>query len=115
MHGHSPTVTVLMPVHNGARFLPASIESVLAQTHGDLELLVVDDASTDRSTEIVGSYSDPRIRLVTSPTRGGPARARNRGIDLARGRCIAMQDADDCAVPRRLARQLAFLDRHSPS
>lgn len=101
-----------MPVHDGARYLRASIESILGQTLHDLELLVLDDGSTDGSAELAASFGDPRIRIDRSPRREGAARARNRGIALARGAYVAILDSDDLAREDRLARQLAFLESH---
>ncbi|MFY1634987.1 glycosyltransferase family 2 protein [Solwaraspora sp. WMMB335] len=107
----SPRVTVLMPVHNGAAHLLPAIRSVLGQTFADLELLVVDDGSTDRTTEILASVPDPRLRVLHL-SRSGIVAALNTGLDAARGRLLARMDADDLADPGRLARQVAFLDRH---
>jgi hypothetical protein len=107
-----PRVTVLMPVYNDAPFLGAAIDSVLAQTFTDFELIVIDDASTDRSPEIAASYRDPRIRLIVNDTnRGGPA-ARNRGLAAAKGEYVAQLDANDLSFPPRLAVQVAYLDAH---
>jgi len=109
-HGKRPLVTVFVPVHDRERFIGATLESVLAQTLDDLELLVVDDGSRDRSVEVVQSYRDPRIRLVCNGENRGIPYTRNRGLALARGRYIALLDSDDLAHPRRLERQVAFLE-----
>lgn len=97
----SPRVSVIMPVRNGARFLAEAVTSILTQTETDLELLVVDDGSTDDSAAIAASTGDPRVRVLTGPNKG-TASARNRGLEEARGRWVAWQDADDIAVPHRL-------------
>lgn len=107
-----PRVTVFVPVFNRARLLPGAIESVLAQTFGDFELLVVDDGSTDGSADVVRSYHDPRIRLVVCASNQGIPRTRNLGIELARGEYLANVDSDDYSFPQRLARQVAYLDAH---
>jgi len=107
----APRITVLMPAYNRERYIRAAIESVLAQTRGDFELLVVDDGSTDGTAAAVGSYRDPRIRLLRNPQNLGIPAARNRGISESRGEFIAMLDSDDVAHPRRLEKQAAFLER----
>jgi glycosyltransferase involved in cell wall biosynthesis len=104
-------VTVLMAVHNGERHLRAAVESVLGQTFRDLELLVVDDASTDGSRAIVESYGDPRARVVVNAENLGLTRSLNRGLAEARGVYVARQDADDVSAPDRLARQVGELER----
>jgi len=106
-----PRASVLMSVFNGAEFLAASLDSVLAQTFGDFEFIIIDDGSTDRSAEIVAGYSDPRIVLIRQENRGIAA-ALNRGLELARGEYIARQDADDISLPERFAREVRFLDTH---
>ncbi|MDD5559392.1 glycosyltransferase [Candidatus Methylomirabilis sp.] len=111
--GTSPRVTVLIPVYNRERYVATAIESILAQSFIDFELLLIDDASTDGSVEILRTYTtDSRVRLVCNEQNLGIPRTRNRGIDLARGEYIAMLDSDDWAYPRRLEKQVAFLDRH---
>src|SRR5574337_643394 len=111
--GTSPRVTVLIPVYNRERYVATAIESILAQSFIDFELLLIDDGSTDGSVEILRSYTtDSRVRLVCNEQNLGIPRTRNRGIDLARGEHIAMLDSDDWAYPRLLEKQVAFLDRH---
>lgn len=105
-------VTVFIPVYNGERFLAEAIDSVLAQTYRDFELLIVDDGSTDGSVDIVRRYGDPRIRLERNErNRGGPY-TRNRGLQLAKGEYLAVLDADDVCEPHRLEQCVAFLDCH---
>lgn len=108
----APRVTVLMPVRDGARYLRQAIDSVLAQTYRDFELLIVDDGSTDDSAAIAASYTDQRIRLARNGGAAGLTGALNAGIDLARGEFIARMDADDISLPERLARQVAYLEAH---
>lgn len=110
--GSAPKVTVLMPVYNRADYVGEAIGSVLAQTYSDFELLVIDDASSDGSAEVVEGFADPRLRLVRNDANLGGAKIRNRGLALARGTYVAMLDSDDRAEPRRLSRQVAFLDAH---
>ncbi len=115
MKERSPVVSVLMPVYNGERYLAAAMESILAQTFGDFEFLVIDDGSTDGSMGIAAGYAraDARIRLLKNAREKGIAGALNTGIGEARGDFIARMDADDISFPERLARQVAFL-RNNP-
>ncbi len=108
----APAVSVLIIVHNRAGTIGAAVRSVLAQTFADLELVVVDDGSTDGTAEVVSGFTDPRIRLVrTSPNQGIPL-ARNRALAEVRGRYIAWLDSDDICHPSRLQVQRDFLERH---
>ena len=108
----SPKVTAVIPVYNREKYLRGAIESILAQTFTDFELLVIDDGSTDGSREAIRSYHDPRIRLMCNETNQGIPKTRNRGIQFARGEYLAFLDSDDWAYPERLAKQVAFLDSH---
>ena len=105
-----PLVSVVMPVHNGEQYLAEAIQSVLGQTFVSWELLVSDDGSSDDSVSITRAFCrrDSRISLVTGATRGGPARARNRALDVARGRWIAFLDSDDVWQPDKLSATLEF-------
>jgi glycosyltransferase involved in cell wall biosynthesis len=105
----APLVTVLLAVHDGEAYVRTALASVLGQTFSDLELVVVDDASTDRTPAILASVGDPRMRVVRNEAQLGLAASLNRGLDDARGRYVARLDADDVAMPRRLERQLARL------
>ncbi len=91
-------VSVVMPVYNSEGFLRAAIDSVLAQSASDLELILINDGSTDRSEEIIRSYSDPRIRYFSQPN-AGVAKTLNRGLSLAQGTYIWRHDADDISCP----------------
>ncbi len=105
-----PVITVVMPVYNGAALLPATLDSLAAQSFIDFEVIVVDDCSTDATRACVAGWSDPRVRLVAMPVNGGPVLARNAGVAAARGRYIAALDADDLCRPDRFARQVAYLE-----
>ncbi len=109
-----PRVTVLTAAYNAEPYIAQCIESIFSQTFADFELIVVDDASTDRTPEILARYHDPRLRLVRNERNLGVVGARNRGMAMARGELIAPFDADDVSLPTRLARQVMFLDA-SPS
>jgi hypothetical protein len=100
-----------MAVYNGARHLHEAIESTLGQTYGDFEFIIVDDGSTDNSRDIVASYADHRIRLLTNERNLGLTLSLNRGLDASTGELVARQDADDVSEPERLARQVAYLER----
>jgi glycosyltransferase involved in cell wall biosynthesis len=105
-------VTVLMPVYNGERYLSDAMESILKQTFTDFEFLVIDDGSSDRSVDIVRSYADPRICLLENGKNRGLIATLNRGIAHAKGEYIARMDCDDISLPKRLERQVAFMDAH---
>lgn len=107
---HRPTVSVLLPVFNRALLVGRAIASVLNQTFRDLELIVVDDASTDGTLEVLDAFrADPRVIIVRSERNLGPAGARNLGIRHSSGRFIAFQDSDDRWLPEKLELQVAAL------
>ena len=99
-----PKISVVMPVWNGEKYLRAALDSVLAQTFVDFELIVVDDGSTDGTLGILESYPDPRIKILRLD-HGGIVTALNRGVEAARGDWIARQDSDDISRPERFAQQ----------
>lgn len=107
----SPLVSVVTPVYNAAEHLGVAIRSILDQTLSNLEFIIVDDGSTDRSPKIIEEYalSDERIAAIRQENRGVAA-ALNRGLDIARGTYIARMDADDASHPDRMAKQAAFLN-----
>lgn len=106
----APMVSVIMPAWNAMRYIHAAIDSVLSQSYRDLELIVINDGSSD------GDYAaleriDPRVRVIDGP-RGGVSRARNLGMEQARGRYLAFIDADDLWVPGKLKVQVDYLEAH---
>ena len=105
-----PTLSVLMPVYNGARYLAEAVESIRAQTFGDFEFIAVDDGSSDRSLPLLQhlAQSDSRIRIVSRPNTGIVG-ALNDGLAVARGEFVARMDADDLAASTRFEKQLAAL------
>ena len=110
---NQPEVSVVMSVYNGERYLRESVESVLAQTFTDFELIVINDGSTDASREILAEFEthDSRLRVIDQENQG-LTRALILGCAEARGRYVARQDADDLSVPIRFATQLPYLQRH---
>jgi glycosyltransferase involved in cell wall biosynthesis len=104
-------VTVLMPVYNGQSYLEQAVESILRQTFKEFEFLIIDDGSTDKTPEILHSYSDERIRIIRQENQGVAAALR-LGIDKAKGQYIARMDADDESLPPRLEIQKRFLDQN---
>jgi len=108
-----PAVSVIMANYNGSKHLADAVGSVLAQTVDDIEVIIVDDASTDESGEIIRllAATDARVRAVLLTPNGGPARARNRGLDLAQGEWIAIVDADDLITPDRFERLMEAAEK----
>lgn len=106
-----PLVSVIIPSYNSAKHISETIKSVLVQTMGDLEVLVVDDASSDGTVDIARELSrhDSRVRLMLQPENAGVALARNRALSVAQGRYIAYLDSDDLWLPEKLELQIAFL------
>ncbi len=110
-HPGPPAVSVLMSVRNGAPWVREAVESALGQTASDLELIVIDDGSTDGTPTLLAAVTDSRLRVERQPP-AGLTRSLNRAIRLARSPLLARLDADDVALPQRLARQRRFLDAH---
>ncbi|MDP3856722.1 MAG: glycosyltransferase family 2 protein [Stagnimonas sp.] len=102
----APRISVVLPTHNRAATLERAVHSVLDQSFADIELIVVDDGSTDGSVEALAkTIVDPRLRCLRNPASGGPGAARNLGIAQARADWIAFQDSDDLWLPHKLQRQ----------
>lgn len=108
----SDLVSIIMPCYNTAKFIPASIRSVQAQTYENWELIIVDDRSTDNSVEAVKSFDDPRIRLLQNERNSGAALSRNYALREARGKWIAFLDSDDLWMPEKLEKQVGFMESH---
>ena len=102
-------VSVIMPSWNTGRFIAESIQSVLGQTYRDLELIIVDDCSTDDTDEVVASFTDSRIRYIKNEENMGAALSRNRAMREARGEWIAFLDSDDLWESEKLEKQIAFM------
>lgn len=103
-------VSCIVPVYNGERFVAAAVESILAQTYRPIELLVVNDGSTDNTTKVLDKFGN-QLQVVYQEN-AGQAAARNRGLDLAVGEFVAFLDADDIWLPEKLALQVEYLATH---
>lgn len=104
-------ISVVIPVYNGEKTIASTIASVLSQTHSELEILAIDDGSTDKTLDVIAEIADPRLRVFSFPN-GGQATARNHGIERSLGEFVAFLDADDQWTPDKLSAQLAALQRH---
>lgn len=109
---HQPLVSVIMPVYNREKYVREAIESILNQTLSNLELLIVDDASTDNTRAVINSFKDIRITLFSLKENKGVSAAYNKGLRNARGLYIARMDSDDISMPDRLEKQLAYLENN---
>ena len=110
----TPLVSIIMPCYNAECYIAQSIESVLAQTYQNWELLITDDGSTDKSVEIISKYSknDDRINVMVSDEHQGIARTRNMSISRAKGRFVAFLDSDDIWYPEKLEKQVEYMLEH---
>ncbi|MCW5875594.1 MAG: glycosyltransferase [Anaerolineales bacterium] len=107
-----PKVSVVMAVHNGELYLSEALDSIFQQSLRDFEFLVIDDASTDGTAEILAACTDPRLHIHTNKSQLGLAASLNLGLEQARGEYIARMDHDDISLPRRLEMQASYLDEH---
>ena len=108
-----PKVSVLMPVFNGKDFIDDAIKSILDQTYSDLELLIIDDGSTDDTLKRIEAYNDRRIRLISNGSNIGIAKSLNKGLNLISSKYIVRMDCDDISLPTRIEKQVSFMD-HNP-
>lgn len=106
-----PLVSVLLPVYN-RESVNKCIDSILNQTFSDFELLIIDNASTDRTVDVIRSYQDKRIRLVINEKNIGQTGSLNKGLDLAKGKYIARIDSDDLMLENRLEKQISYMEEH---
>lgn len=111
MKSQSPLISVLMPAYNSEKYIAEAIQSILDQTYKHFELIIMNDGSSDKTSEIIDSFSDPRILKVHCAQNRGLVATRNALIELARGKYIAYLDNDDTAFPERLQNQLEFLEQ----
>jgi len=107
-----PVVSVLMPAFNAEEYISAAIESILQQSFSNFELIILNDGSSDRTSQIIDEFTDNRIRKIDNPRNQGLVKARNQLVSAAKGSYIAFLDSDDIALPNRLQAQVDFLDRN---
>lgn len=108
----APVVSIIMPTYNRLEYLPPAVESVLAQTFTDWELLIADDGSGEETRAYLQSLSDPRVRVIWLPHTGKPSVVSNKALREARGEYVAFLDSDDLWLPTKLQRQLQSLRNH---
>mgnify|MGYP002641351438 CR=1 FL=1 len=109
----TPLLTVVLTTYNGSQYIRESIDSITSQSFRDFELIIIDDASTDNTLEIIADIDDARIRVVKNEKNLGVCPTRNLGINLAKGKYYAAHDHDDLSDPRRFKKQIDFLE-HNP-
>ena len=105
-------ISVIVPVYNVESYLERCINSLLNQTYSNLEIILIDDGSTDNSLKLIKKFSDPRIRFFVNEKNSGIAQSTNRGVDESRGEYIALLDDDDEAINNRLALQVEYMEEH---
>lgn len=111
MINRMPKVSVNIPVYNDEKYIRETLNSALSQTYKELEVVIVDDGSTDRTAEIIRSYRDPRIKYHYQPNQGIGA-ARNKALELSSGKYIAFLDHDDLWLPKKLEKQIALFEKN---
>lgn len=107
-----PSISVLLPVHNGERFLAPALKSILSQTRVNFELIAVNDGSNDKTEKILGRIRDRRLRVINCPLQQGVAVALNLALSKAKGEFIARMDADDVAEKERFEKQIRYLETY---
>lgn len=110
----NPIVSIIMPAFDAEKYIDESIESILQQSFKEFELIVIDDGSTDHTSQNIQKYANKDKRIVFLKNNGnlGISKTRNKGIEISRGKYIAWQDADDISMPDRIEKQKTFLDDH---
>jgi len=108
----SPKISVIMSVYNGEKYLKEAMDSILNQTYTDFEFIIVDDGSKDKTNEIIKSYQDNRIVLITNETNKNKTYSRNLAIEQAKGEYLAIFDADDISFSERFERQVEYLEKN---
>lgn len=107
-----PKVSVIMPAYNAEKYINEAVDSILTQTYGDFELIILNDCSKDRTEEMILAYEDARIVYLKNEQNMGVAATLNKGLEVAKGQYIARMDADDISLPERFEKQVAYLDTH---
>ncbi len=112
---NNPTISVIMPNYNGEKYIAEAIESILNQTFSDFEFIIVDDASTDKSWEIIEEYTEKDIRIIALRNKQNSwiCKTLNIGLEQAKGKYIARMDSDDISLPERFEKQYNFLEAHN--
>ena len=110
--GREPLVSVIMPAYNAEAYIAEAVSSILDQSWRNLELIIVDDASTDSTADIIRGLTDPRIRLLTNSCNLGISASTNRAVDASRGEYLALMDDDDISMPDRLKAQVTSLENN---
>lgn len=110
MKNTKPFISVLMPIYNCEDYIQEAVESILNQTYTNYELIIIDDASTDATVEIIKTYKDERINLIVKPENTGYTNSLNNGLKIAKGKYIARMDGDDISLPTRFEKQVAVLE-----
>jgi glycosyltransferase involved in cell wall biosynthesis len=111
-HSNTPLVSVIMPVYNAQKHLVEAVNSILNQSYSNLELIIINDGSTDKSEEILLTLTNTRIRYVKNKKNLGVSKTLNIGLQLARGKYVARMDADDLSMPKRIEKQVKFLEKN---
>ncbi|MCY4051913.1 MAG: glycosyltransferase [Gammaproteobacteria bacterium] len=112
MEKFNPTISVVLVVRNGEKFIREAVSSILEQTYENFEFLIIDDGSADHTKEIVRKYRDTRIQLFDNPGPSGKPGGLNFAFETAKGQYIALMDADDISLPTRFEKQLRFLEQN---
>jgi glycosyltransferase involved in cell wall biosynthesis len=108
-----PELSIVMPLYNSEKFVGKAVESLLSQSYGDFELIIVNDCSTDGSMEALKQFNDRRISILHNQTNQGIVFSRNKGLEAASGAFIAPFDSDDVALPDKFKLQIDFLKKHA--
>lgn len=109
---NNPLVSVVIPVFNGQASVEEALASILNQSYSNLDVIVIDDGSSDNTAQILGEQRDPRLRILSNPVNQGLGFSLNRGLREARGQYIAIMHADDISMPDRIRRQVDYLEAH---
>lgn len=107
-----PKISVVMPAYNSEKYIAEAIESILNQTYTDFEFIIINDGSTDKTEEIILSYTDERIVYLKNEKNSGIVYTLNRGLDVAKGEYIARMDSDDISLPTRFEKQIKYFKKH---
>lgn len=114
LYYYQPLVSVVMPVYNREKLVTRAVDSILNQTYQNLELIIVDDGSIDNTPAILNYYKqkDPRVKILTNQSNKGISYSRQRGLDTAIGKYVAIMDSDDWSVPERIEKSVVFMKEH---